>query len=112
MQVYDRVIPAQSFPTLYILFAGVLLAIGFDFLFRRLRMRVIDILGKRADMRMSDKIFGHALRVRNNDRPSSKGAFVAQLSDLEQVRELLTSTTVAEIAAQNGRAWCREGVWQ
>lgn len=98
MQVYDRVIPAQSFPTLYILFGGVLLAIGFDFLFRRLRMRIIDILGKRADLRMSDQVFGHALRVRNGDRPSSTGAFIAQLRDLEQVRELLTSTTVAAIA--------------
>lgn len=98
MQVYDRVIPAESFPTLYILFAGVLLAIGFDFLFRRLRMRIIDILGKRADMRMSDQVFGHALRVRNRERPTSTGAFIAQLRDLEQVRELLTSTTVAAIA--------------
>lgn len=98
MQTYDRVIPAQSFPTLYILFAGVLLAIGFDFLFRRLRMRIIDILGKRADLRMSDQVFGHALRVRNRDRPTSTGAFIAQLRDLEQVRELLTSTTVAAIA--------------
>ena len=98
MQVYDRVIPAQSFPTLYILFVGVLLAIGFDFLFRRLRMRIIDLLGKRADLRMSDQVFGHALRVRNRDRPSSTGAFIAQLRDLEQVRELLTSTTVAAIA--------------
>ncbi len=98
MQVYDRVIPAESFPTLYILFGGVLLAIGFDFLFRRLRMRIIDILGKRADMRMSDQVFGHALRVRNRDRPTSTGAFIAQLRDLEQVRELLTSTTVAAMA--------------
>lgn len=98
MQVYDRVIPAESFPTLYILFAGVVLAIGFDFLFRRLRMRIIDILGKRADMRMSDRVFGHALRVRNRDRPTSTGAFIAQLRDLEQVRELLTSTTVAAMA--------------
>lgn len=97
MQVYDRVIPAQSFPTLYILFAGVLLAIGFDFLFRRLRMRLIDILGKRADLRISDRVFGHALRVRNSDKPNSTGAFIAQLRDLEQVRELLTSTTVAAI---------------
>jgi ATP-binding cassette subfamily C protein LapB len=98
MQIYDRVIPAQSFPTLYILFAGVLLAIGFDFLFRRLRLRIIDILGKRADLKMSDQVFGHALRVRNQDRPSSTGAFIAQLRDLEQVRELLTSTTIAAIA--------------
>lgn len=98
MQVYDRVIPAESFQTLYILFGGVLLAIGFEFLFRRLRMRIIDVLGKRTDMRMSDQVFGHALRVRTRERPSSTGTFIAQLRDLEQVRELLTSTTVAAVA--------------
>lgn len=98
MQVYDRVIPAESFPTLYVLFAGVILAIGFDFLFRRLRMGIIDLLGKRADLRMSDQIFGRALRVRSRDKPSSTGAFIAQLRELEQVRELLTSTTVAALA--------------
>src|SRR5690606_22257333 len=47
---------------------------------------------------MSDQVFGHALRVRNSARPSSTGTFIAQLRDLEQVRELLTSTTVAAIA--------------
>lgn len=97
MQVYDRVIPAQSYPTLYILFGGVLLAILFDFLFRRLRMRITDILGKRADLRMSDEVFGHALRVRSRDRPASTGAFIAQLRDLEQVRDLLTSSTVSAV---------------
>ena len=98
MQVYDRVVPAESFPTLYILFIGVLVALGFEFLLRRLRMSIIDVLGKRADLRMSDQVFGHALRVRNRDRPSSTGTFIAQLRDLEQVRELLTSTTVAAVA--------------
>jgi ATP-binding cassette subfamily C protein LapB len=98
MQVYDRVVPAESYPTLYVLFIGVLLAIGFDFLLRRLRMSIIDVLGKRADLRISDQVFGHALRVRNSDRPTSTGTFIAQLRDLEQVRELLTSTTVAAVA--------------
>lgn len=98
MQVYDRVIPAESYPTLYILFGGVLLAIGFDFVLRRLRMAIIDGLGKRADMRMSDRVFGHALRVKNKARPSSTGSFISQLRDLEHVRELLTSTTVAAVA--------------
>ncbi|MFC3215613.1 ABC transporter transmembrane domain-containing protein [Novosphingobium panipatense] len=98
MQVYDRVIPAASYPTLYILFLGVVIAIGFDFLLRRLRMSIIDTLGKRADLRISDRVFGHALRVRNSDRPLSTGTFIAQLRDLEQVRELLTSTTIAAIA--------------
>ncbi|MFK3777609.1 type I secretion system permease/ATPase [Agrobacterium sp. NPDC089420] len=98
MQVYDRVVPAKSFNTLYVLFIGVLLAAFFDFVMRRLRTRIIDIVGKRTDMRISDLVFGHALRVKNQERPTSTGTFIAQLRDLEQVRELLTSTTVAAVA--------------
>jgi ATP-binding cassette subfamily C protein LapB len=98
MQVYDRVVPAESFPTLYVLFIGVLLAIGFDFVLRQLRTGVIDLLGKRADLRISDRVFGHALRVRNRARPVSTGSFTAQLRDMDQVRELMTSSTVAAIA--------------
>lgn len=97
MQVYDRVIPAQSFPTLYVLFSGVLLALAFDFVLRGLRMSIIDVLGKRADLQMSDLVFGRALRVRNRARPASTGSFIAQLRDLEHVREVLTSTTVAAL---------------
>lgn len=98
MQVYDRVVPAQSFPTLYILYFGVLLGFGFEFALRRLRMRITDILGKRVDMRMSDQVFGHALRVRNQNRPTSTGSFISQLRDLEPVREMLTSTTVTAVS--------------
>ena len=98
MQVYDRVVPAQSFNTLYVLFSGVLLAILFDFLMRRARMGIIDVLGKQSDLQMSDVVFGHALRVKNRARPTSTGSFIAQLRDTEQVRELLTSTTVAALA--------------
>lgn len=98
MQVYDRVIPAQSMPTLVILFLGVLLAIGFDYLLRKLRVGITDILGKRADLRLSDLVFGHALRVRNRSRPTSTGTFISQLRDLDQVRDMLTSTTVAAVA--------------
>lgn len=98
MQVYDRVVPAGSLPTLYVLFIGVLLAICFSFMLTRLRTNIIDVLGRRADLRISDRVFGHALRVRNSDRPASTGTFIAQLRDLEQVRELLTSTTVSAIA--------------
>lgn len=98
MQVYDRVVPAASIPTLTILFVGVLVAIGFDFALRRLRTNIVDVLGKRADLRISDRVFGHALRVRNQSRPPSTGTFIAQLRDLDQVRDMLTSTTIATVA--------------
>jgi len=98
MQVYDRVLPAESYPTLIVLFIGVIFAIGLDFTLRRMRLSIIDVLGKRADRRMSDTIFGHAMRVKSNARPRSTGSFIAQLRDLEQVREVLGSTTIAAIA--------------
>lgn len=97
-QVYDRVVPAESIPTLVVLFSGVLLALAFDFVLRRMRMKIIDLLGKRSDILISDRVFGHALRVRNRARPSSTGSFIAQLRDLEQIRELMTSTTVSALA--------------
>jgi len=98
MQVYDRVIPAQSMPTLVVLFVGVVLALGLGFVLHRMRLAIIDLLGKQADRRISDLVFGHALRVKGTARPQSTGSFIAQLRDLEQVREVLSSTTIAAIA--------------
>src|SRR3546814_5698848 len=98
-QVYDHVIPAQSQPTLYVLFFGVLTAILLSWVMRNARLHIIDVVGKRADLRISDRVFGHALRIRNSARPRATGTFVAQLRELEPVRDMLTSTTVAAIAA-------------
>ncbi|EFG9152942.1 type I secretion system permease/ATPase, partial [Escherichia coli] len=96
-QVYDRVIPAESFPTLYVLLGGVVIALAFDYALRVLRTKVVDILGKSADMRLSDLVFGHAIRVQAQRRPKSTGTLIAQLRDLEAVREALTSTTVTTL---------------
>ncbi|MGO4396135.1 type I secretion system permease/ATPase [Variovorax sp. M-6] len=98
MQVYDRVVPAQSLPTLYVLFGGVLLSIVASWVMRSARMRITDVLGKRADLRISDRVFGHALRVRSTARPRATGTFISQLRELEPVREMLTSTTVVAAA--------------
>lgn len=97
-QVYDRVIPAESLPTLYVLFSGVVIAMLFDFVLRTMRVKITDLLGKIADVRVSDRIFGHALRIKNSERPKSTGTFIAQIRELEQVRELLTSSTVTAFA--------------
>ena len=97
MQVYDRVIPAQSYPTLYVLFIGVIIAMVFSYILRIARGHITDIMGKRADMRVSDRVFGHALRLRNSAVPRSTGTFISQLRELEQIREMVTSTTVTAV---------------
>lgn len=97
-QVYDRVIPAESMATLYVLFGGVLVAMLFDFMLRCARVRITDLVGKRADMVASDRVFGHALRIKNSQRPRSTGTFISQIRELEHLRELMTSTTVTALA--------------
>lgn len=97
-QIYDRVIPAESTSTLYVLFSGVMIAVVFDFLMRVNRIRVTDLLGKRADIRVSDLVYGHAVRLRNSARPKSTGAFISQIRELERVREMVTSTTILALA--------------
>ena len=97
MQVYDRVVPSQSEATLWVLFGGVMVAITFEFIMRMLRVHLSDVIGKRADLRISERVFAHALRIKNGARSKSTGSFIAQIRELESVRELITSTTIAAI---------------
>ena len=98
MNVYDRVIPAQAIPTLWVLAGGVLIASIFEFVFRISRIYLSDMIGKRADLRISDRVFGHALRIKNKARSKSTGSFISQIRELEGVRELVTSTTMTVMA--------------
>lgn len=98
MQVYDRVVPSQSMHTLHVLFGGVALAILFGLLMRISRSRITDSAARTADLRISDKVFGHALRVRNTARPRATGTFIAQIRELEHVREMMASSTITAMA--------------
>ena len=98
MQVYDRVVPSQSIPTLWVLFIGVLIAAVFEFALRVSRVYLSDIIGKRADLKISDRVFGHALRIKNKERSKSTGTFISQIRELEGVRDLVTSTTISAVA--------------
>lgn len=98
MQVYDRVVPAQSYATLWVLFAGVMLAIAFEFSMRMVRTHLSDVIGKRADLRISDRVFGHAMRLKNSVRSKSTGSFISQIRELESIRELITSTTISAVS--------------
>ncbi|MDP9992628.1 ATP-binding cassette subfamily C protein LapB [Variovorax boronicumulans] len=94
MQVWDRVVPSRSTNTLWVLASGVVLALVLEFLIRTARVSLTDHFGKRADLKLSGMFFSHALQVRNDARPRSPGTLIAQLRDLEQLRELLTSSTL------------------
>ena len=97
MQVYDRVIPAKSLPTLAVLALGVALAFAFEFVLRMTRASLLDALGKQAGLRLSERVFGRALRIQSTARPPATGSFIAQIRDIDTLRETLTASTVGAV---------------
>ena len=93
MQVYDRVVPSQSIPTLWVLASGVGIALLVDMMIRMLRATITDHFGKRADLRLSAMFFARTLDIKNDARPRLPGTLVSQLRDLDQIRDFLISTT-------------------
>ncbi|NNG03573.1 MAG: type I secretion system permease/ATPase, partial [Inquilinus sp.] len=97
MNVYDRVLPNQAISTLWVLVAGMALALLFDFLLRNLRGVLIDTVGRRADVLLAARIFEQVLNLQMKVRPSSTGAFTNHLREFETVRDFFTSATLASL---------------
>ena len=68
LQVYDRVVFYQGISTLYALVIGVAIAIGFDFILRQARARLLQRAAVKIDARL-----GEAL-VRQADFAAPRGA--------------------------------------
>nr|WP_041798094.1 type I secretion system permease/ATPase [Rhodopseudomonas palustris] len=94
MSVYDRVIPNGAIPSLVALGGGLALAIGFDFLLKVVRSRIIDMTGKQIDVVLAADIFEHIMALKMDKRPPSVGILANQMRDFDSVREFFTSGTV------------------
>lgn len=94
MNVYDRVLPNKAVDTLWVLVSGIAIVLIFDFILKLLRAHFIEQAGKRADIRMSSKIFDQLLNIKLNAKPPSTGMFVSRLQSFESVREFFTTATI------------------
>lgn len=98
MNVYDRVIPTQAYVTLWSLAIGVLIAVIFEFISRQVRIYLIDIAGKKADLIVGAKLFRQVMAMRMESKPQSTGTFANQLRDFEAVRDFATSATLSTLS--------------
>lgn len=73
MQVWDRVVPARSTHTLWVLASGVGLALLLELVLRTARVSIADHLGKQADLKLSAMFFTRVLDIRNDARPKVAG---------------------------------------
>jgi ATP-binding cassette subfamily C protein LapB len=92
MQVWNRVVPARSLNSLWVLALGAGLAFILEYGLRVTRASLTNHFGKKADLELSDFFYARLLDLKNDARPRSPGSLIAQMRDFEQVRELLTST--------------------
>ncbi|MBT9492571.1 MAG: type I secretion system permease/ATPase [Paucibacter sp.] len=95
--IYDKVIPNQSFVTLWTLAIGAGLAVIFDLCARQLRAHVIDIAGRKADLIIGSKLFRQTLGVRMEHKPASAGSYASTISQIEIVREFFASASVTVV---------------
>lgn len=97
MNVYDKVIPNESIPTLWSLAAGVVIALVFDFLLRLLRAKMIDNSGERIDLAVSSNLFERAMDVRMADRQLNAGQISNQVREFDSVRDFFSSSAITSI---------------
>ncbi len=94
MNVYDRVIPNRAEASLWVLATGVLLAFALEFALRTARTNVVDQIGRKLDLRLSQKLFSRVLSTPMSGRRGSTGAMAARVSEYALVRDFFASTTI------------------
>jgi ATP-binding cassette subfamily C protein LapB len=93
MQVYDRVIPTSATQTLLVLTLGVLVAICFELVAKRVRSNLYERLIDAVDQRLSRLIYMRFLSIRLDQLPQSVGGLAAQMRGYESVRSFFSSIT-------------------
>ncbi len=96
--IFDKVIPHQSFVTLWAVATASVLALVFDLSARQLRAHLIDLAGRKADLLVGAALFRHTLGIRMEHRPASSGAYSHQLGQVEMVREFFASATLSAVS--------------
>ncbi|MDX3773507.1 type I secretion system permease/ATPase [Chromatiaceae bacterium AAb-1] len=94
MNIYDRVVPNHATDTLWVLSAGVILALVADLVLRLMRSWFVDLAASRADIKLSATIMERVLGMKMQYRPESTGSFVANIQSFEAVRSFTGSLTV------------------
>lgn len=94
MNVYDRVVPNHATDTLWVLSAGMLIAISADFVLRMMRAWFVDLAASRVDVTLSATIMERVLGMKLAERPASVGSFASGLQSFEAIRNFISSATI------------------
>ena len=97
MNVYDRVVPNNAISTLWVLAVGVLVVYVFDFILKNLRSHFLDHAGRKADVKISARLFEQMLGMTMEARPASAGVLASHMREFETLRDFFTSATMVAL---------------
>lgn len=98
MQVYDRVIPYQSEPTLWVLAIGALLAIAMEGALKLARSSLMDMTGKRIELVVQADLMEKLLGMKHGPAQRSPSTLFSAMREFSSVREFFTATTIGTVA--------------
>ncbi|MEJ2317255.1 MAG: ABC transporter transmembrane domain-containing protein [Gammaproteobacteria bacterium] len=91
LQVYDRILPSQSFGTATLLISGVAIAILLDAFLRYGRSRIFIDLGARYEARMTVALFERLLRADITDLERRGSAWINEaVRSVAKIRDIST----------------------
>lgn len=98
MQVYDRVIPYQSEPTLWVLAWGAMLAIALEAALKLARSGLMDVTGKRVELTVQARLMDKLLGMKTGPSQKSPSQVFSAMREFSSVREFFTASTIGTVA--------------
>lgn len=98
LQVYDRVIPHQSQPTLWVLALGAMLAVLLEGCLKVARSTLMDMTGRRIELAVQERLMERLLGMKGGPRRTTPSQTFAAMREFSAVREFFTATTIGTLA--------------
>ena len=98
MTVYDRVIPNETLPTLFVLTIGVSVVICFDFAMKAVRSAITDKASANIDQEVGETLFDHISRNENFIGGQPTGAIATTVKEFDSLKDFMASATLVAFA--------------
>lgn len=98
LQVYDRVIPHKSEPTLWVLALGVLIAVVLEGILKMARSSLMDVTGRRIELTVQSRLMHRLLGMKQVPGARNPSQTFSAMREFSSVREFFTASTIGTMA--------------
>ena len=97
LQVYDRVIPHQSEPTLWVLAIGAFLAIALEGVLKLARSELMDMSGRKIELSVQARLMKRLLHMKTHPGARRPSQLFSSMREFGSVREFFTASTIGTL---------------